>query len=167
MRRPLLIWGTLALAMIALDQWIKYLVVTGMDLYQRIELLPFLSLYRTENTGISFSLLAGQSTWLLIAVALAVTVFILVLAWRSEPHQHFARAGFALIVAGAVGNLIDRATLGYVVDYVLFHTPAWSFAVFNLADANISVGAAFVILQELVDWRRPRAKPDADGSGSA
>jgi signal peptidase II len=78
-----------------------------------------------------------------------------------------ARLGFALIVGGAIGNLIDRVTLGYVIDYFLFHTSTWSFAVFNLADAFITVGAGLVVLQEVLDWRRERdtakATPDREG----
>ncbi len=62
--------------------------------------------------------------------------------------------GFALIVGGAVGNLIDRAVYGHVIDYILFHTPVWSFAVFNLADAFITVGAVAVLLEEFLGWRR-------------
>jgi signal peptidase II len=72
-----------------------------------------------------------------------------------------ARAGFALIVGGALGNLIDRSVYGHVIDYILFHTPSWSFAVFNLADAFISVGAVLVILDEFVGWRR-QTRPSDD-----
>jgi signal peptidase II len=65
------------------------------------------------------------------------------------------------VLGGAVGNLIDRAVYGHVIDYVLFHTPVWSFAIFNLADAFISVGAGLVVLEEvLVWWRGRRASSD-------
>ena len=67
-----------------------------------------------------------------------------------------------MIVGGALGNMIDRAIHGHVIDYVLLHTPQWSFAVFNLADAFISVGAALVILQEFLDWRASAHKPKPD-----
>ena len=87
-------------------------------------------------------------------MSLAVIAFVLYLAWRTDPRQVLARVGFALIIGGAVGNLIDRAVYGHVIDYVLFHTPVWSFAVFNLADAFITVGAALVVLEELLVWRR-------------
>lgn len=162
MNRSLGIYGGLCLAAIALDQWIKYLVETGMEMHRQIDVLPFLALFRTHNTGISFSLFSGAETWQLVAIVAVVTGFIGWLAWKSEPRQVVARIGFALIIAGAIGNLIDRVMLGYVVDYVLFHTPGWSFAVFNLADACISVGAALVILQEVIDWRRGGA-PDPSG----
>lgn len=90
----------------------------------------------------------------LIAIAAVVVVFVLYLALKTPPHQVLARIGFALIVGGAVGNVIDRTVYGHVIDYILFHTPVWSFAIFNLADAFISVGAAAVVLDEFLSWRR-------------
>lgn len=155
-------YAALALAAVLIDQSMKYLVETRMALHQQIDLLPFLALFRTHNTGISFSWLAGADDWLLIVLILAVTGFIAFLAWRTSPSQVAARAGFALIIAGALGNLIDRLAYGHVVDYVLFHTATWSFAVFNFADACISVGAALVVLQELIEWRRGRASQAGD-----
>ena len=152
--RPLLIYGAIGAAVVVADQIIKQMVEAGMEMHEQIILLPFLSLFRTHNTGVAFSMFAGADDWRLIGLVVAVLAFIAWLAWKSAAHQWIARIGFALILGGAVGNLIDRATLGYVVDYVLFHTPTWSFAVFNLADAAITVGAGLVILQEVVDWRR-------------
>lgn len=162
--RALWLYGFVAALLIVLDQAIKALVEAGMALYETIPLLPFLALHRTHNTGVAFSMFADSGDWRLIALVILVTCFILWLALRSAPHQHTARLGFALIVGGALGNLIDRMRFGHVVDYVLFHTPNWSFAVFNLADAAITVGAGLVILQEVMDWlRERRAPPGADG----
>jgi signal peptidase II len=78
------------------------------------------------------------------------------IAARTDPAQRLARFGFTLIVGGALGNLIDRVWHGHVVDYVLFHLPSWSFAIFNLADAFITVGAVLVVLDEFLVWRRAR-----------
>lgn len=139
-----------------IDQWIKRLVENGMALHEQVDLLPFLALYHTRNTGIAFSLLTDFGDVGLVLVALAVIAVVLALASRTTKAQILARTGFALVVGGATGNLIDRATLGYVIDYILFHTPVWSFAVFNLADAFITAGAGLVLLQEFVDWRRDR-----------
>lgn len=146
---------------VALDQWVKYLVETRLELHEKVDVLPFIALFRTYNTGIAFSMLSWFGDKGLIVVTLLVAAFILVLAWRSDPAQIFARLGFTLILGGAVGNLIDRVIYGHVVDYVLFHTPVWSFAVFNLADAFITVGAGLVILEEFLIWRRGRS-PSAD-----
>ena len=147
-------YAGLALGCALADQFIKRLVVDNMQLYERIDLMPMLSLYHTRNTGIAFSFLSGFDDSLMVVFTAAVMIFIGWLAIRAEAHQTIARIGFALILGGALGNIIDRSVLGYVVDYILFYTETWSFAVFNLADAFISVGAALVILQEFLDWRR-------------
>jgi signal peptidase II len=152
--------GLVAVA-IALDQWIKYLVETRLALHEPVDLLPFLALYRTYNTGVAFSMLSSFGDTGLIVVSLAVIAFVLYLASRSAGEQWLARIGFALIIGGAIGNLIDRAVYGHVIDYILFHTPVWSFAVFNLADAFITVGAISVLVEEFLGWRRQRANADA------
>ena len=152
--KRLLPYALLAIVAIALDQWIKYLVETRLELHQPVEILPFLALFRTYNTGIAFSMLDSIGDIGLIAVSVCVVAFVLYLAARTEPGQVLARIGFALIVGGALGNVIDRAVYGHVIDYILFHTPVWSFAVFNLADAFITVGAVAVVFDEFIGWRR-------------
>lgn len=147
--------GVVAIA-VALDQWIKYLVETRLTMHEMVEVIPFLALYRTYNTGVAFSMFSSSGDTFLVIVSLVVIAFMLYLASRSTPDQKFARLGFALVIGGAIGNVIDRAVFGHVIDYILFHTPVWSFAVFNLADAFITVGAALVILEEVVAWSRQR-----------
>lgn len=158
--RSLTPYALLAAAAVLLDQWVKHLVETGLDWQQPVDLLPFLALYRTYNTGIAFSMLSSFSDTGLIVVAVAVVAFVLYLAARTPPGQVLARTGFALVVGGALGNLVDRAIYGHVIDYLLFHTPVWSFAVFNLADAFITVGAGLVLIEEFVAWRRGPRHPD-------
>ena len=80
---------------------------------------------------------------------------------RKKPRWGL-RIGFTLVIGGAIGNLIDRAVYGHVIDYILFHTPVWSFAIFNLADAFITVGAGLVLLEEFRAWRRQRANADTE-----
>lgn len=166
-KRIFAIYVLLALAAAGLDQWVKRLVVANMELHESIDVAPMLSLYHTRNTGIAFSFLSGFSDTAMVVLTGAVMLFIGWLAVRAEHHQHLARAGFALILGGALGNIIDRSTLGYVVDYILFHTATWSFAVFNLADAFISVGAAMVVLQEILDWRGRDDPGGTDPSSNA
>jgi signal peptidase II len=136
--------GLVAVA-IALDQWIKYVVETRLALHEPVDLLPFLALYRTYNTGVAFSMLSSFGDTGLIVVSLAVIAFVLYLASRSTDEQWLARIGFALIIGGAIGNLIDRAVYGHV---------------FNLADAFITVGAITVLAEEFLGWRRQRANSD-------
>ena len=143
-------------AMVAFDQMIKIIVERVMDFQERIALLPFFDLYLTYNPGIAFSMLSNAGPGLLIALSLGVTAFVSWL-WVSSPaNRVIAHIGFAMIIGGAIGNLIDRIRFGYVIDYFLFHTPGWSFAIFNLADAAITVGAGLVILDELLLWRLSR-----------
>ena len=161
MKRPLVAFAVIT-AIVVVDQAIKQLVERSMEYQQAIDLLPFFALYRTHNQGIAFSMLWGTGPAVLIAISLAVIAFVLWL-WRASPKERvIAHAGFALVIGGAIGNLIDRAMLGHVIDYFLFHTPVWSFAIFNLADAAITVGAGLIILDELLAWRRDRAAEKAD-----
>jgi signal peptidase II len=154
-------YAVLVVVAMALDQWIKHLVETGLEFQEKVDLVPFLALYRTYNTGIAFSMLSSFGDTGLIVVSLAVSAYVIYLATRTEPGQIFARTGFALIVGGALGNLVDRSIYGHVIDYILFHTQTWSFAVFNLADVFISVGAALVVLDEFIGWRR-ETRPSND-----
>lgn len=151
----------LVAAAVTLDQWVKYLVETGLPFQEKVDLVPFLALYRTYNTGIAFSMFSSFGDTGLVVIAAFVVAFVLYLAARTPPGHVLTRIGFALIVGGALGNLFDRVTYGHVIDYILFHTPIWSFAIFNLADAFIAVGAVVVVLDELIGWRR-EAKPSSD-----
>jgi signal peptidase II len=151
----------LVAAAVTLDQWVKYLVETGLPFQEKVDLVPFLALYRTYNTGIAFSMFSSFGDTGLVVIAAFVVAFVLYLAARTPPSHVLTRIGFALIVGGALGNLFDRVTYGHVIDYILFHTPIWSFAIFNLADAFIAVGAVVVVLDELIGWRR-EAKPSSD-----
>ena len=151
--RSMLPYAGITILSVAIDYLVKRLVEANFTMHEAVDVLPFLAIFRTENTGIAFSMFAGVDERWLIAVPLAIVVFVFYLAAKTDPAQRIARVGFCLIIGGAVGNLIDRVMLGHVVDYVLFHVGTWSFAIFNLADAFITIGAALVLLQEIVDWR--------------
>jgi signal peptidase II len=143
---------------IILDQAVKWLVESWLNFEELVPVLPFLGLYRTWNFGVAFSSLAGFGPVALIVMTIVIITFVCWLWSRAGAEKTYARLGFALIVSGAIGNLIDRALLGHVIDYILFHTPVWSFAVFNLADVLISFGAFFILVQEFADWRSARQK---------
>lgn len=143
----------LVIACVITDQAIKQLVETGLAFEQLVPVLPFIGLYRTWNIGIAFSFLANLGPALLIGMTIAIIAFVGWLWSRADAGKRCARLGFALITGGAIGNLIDRVLYGHVIDYILFHTPVWSFAVFNLADALITFGALFILIQEFADWR--------------
>lgn len=142
----------------AADQFVRILVERGMAYHEKIDILPFFALFRTHNTGIAFSMFGNLGATSLSAITLGVSAFVIFLWYMTPLSDRIARFGFALILGGALGNFIDRVTLGHVVDYFLFHTPVWSFAVFNLADSFVTIGAGLVLLQELLHWLRPGEK---------
>jgi signal peptidase II len=158
--RQIALYTVIVAIAVLLDQIVKYAVETRLPLYEQVDLIPFLALVHSRNTGVAFSLLSGVDGMWLSLFVLAIVIFMIVLALRTAADQIFARLGFALIIGGAVGNLIDRFLRGYVVDYVYFHTPGWSFAIFNLADAFITIGAGLIILEEFLVWRRSRRAGD-------
>ena len=146
--RPVPFCAVVVLA-VALDQVVKRIVEASLPYRELVPVMPMLGLYRTDNLGIAFSMLTGSSIWALMTLTVVVVGFVLYLRYRTGAGRWLAHLGYALIIGGALGNMLDRALLGHVVDYVLFHTGSWSFAVFNLADSFITVGAAAVILDEL------------------
>ncbi|WP_083220237.1 signal peptidase II [Hoeflea olei] len=146
----------LVAAAVGLDQAIKWLVETHLPFHEIVPVMPMLALYRTWNEGIAFSLLKGLPDTGLIVLTTVVIVFVAYLWWRTPGNRIIAHLGYALIIGGALGNLIDRAVYGHVVDYILFHTQTWSFAVFNLADSFISIGAALIVLDELLIMLKDR-----------
>jgi signal peptidase II len=113
-----------------------------------VELLPILTLYRVENTGIAFSFLSGGGLPLM-ALTLVIAAVVVGFWVRANDGGKIAAAGFALIVGGAVGNLIDRVRLGSVVDFLLLHFGERTLFVFNLADAALTIGPALLIVTYL------------------
>lgn len=153
--RPRFAMGFVAL-LVAIDQAVKWAVTKYLPFQEMVNVFPMLSLYYTRNEGIAFSMLTGVDEKWLIALMLVVIAFVATLWARSTPERWISQNGFALIIAGAIGNLIDRATYGYVIDYILVHTQNWYFAVFNIADSLITIGAAAIVIDELFGkWLYP------------
>ncbi|EAS49037.1 putative lipoprotein signal peptidase [Aurantimonas manganoxydans SI85-9A1] len=164
MNRNLVLFNVLVVVLAVMaDQMIKALVVAKMALGEAIELLPFLAIYHARNNGIAFSMFSGMGEVGLAALAGVVLVVVMILWIKTPADRRLTHFGLAIIVGGAIGNLIDRVLLGYVVDYVYFHTPVWAFAIFNLADACITVGAGVILFDEFIlQPRRERVRARAD-----
>ncbi|CAN7564559.1 signal peptidase II [Pararhizobium sp. LjRoot235] len=154
--RPLPILILVVVAML-LDQAIKAAVEMWLPFQQAVPVVPMLALYRTYNYGVAFSMLSGMEGWFIVTMRLFVVAFVLWLWRRTPKDRFFAHLGYAMIIAGALGNLVDRLIFGYVIDYVLFHTATWSFAVFNLADSFITIGAGAIILDEILHMKKQDA----------
>jgi signal peptidase II len=155
-------WLGLALAVIVADHLTKWWVSSTLDFHEFVPVLPFFSLVRVHNTGAAFSFLAdagGWQRWFFIAVGIVATVIIMRLLKR---HAHEPRLAFALalVLGGALGNVIDRVLLGHVVDFLYFHYRGFAWPAFNVADSAISVGAALLI------WDGLRGKPAAPKSAA-
>ena len=147
-------WLWLSALVIAVDQFTKQLVVNNLALYDRIPVFDWLNLTLMHNTGAAFSIFAGATPWLFVALSVLVSVGILI--WmRRHPHgERLVAASLALILGGALGNAIDRATRGYVIDFVDFHIQGWHYSAFNVADSAIVLGAILLGVDMLFGGRR-------------
>lgn len=151
-------WLWISVPLILIDQLTKWMVTVNLDEYDRINLLPIFDLVRFHNTGAAFSLLAdagGWQHWFFSIIAVLVSVGILWYQWVLPSRGCRTLAlGLALILAGAIGNLIDRMLFGYVVDFILLYYEAWSWPAFNVADSAITVGVALVLFDSFFLERR-------------
>jgi signal peptidase II len=160
-RRPagaLLPWLGIALAVIVLDQLTKALVIGSLHLNEGRTVTGFLNLVHVHNTGAAFSFLAGATgwqRWFFIALGVVAAGFIVWLLARHGGQRLFGWA-LALILGGALGNVIDRVVHGYVIDFVQAHWRGSYFPSFNVADSAITVGACCLVLDELLRVRRTR-----------
>ena len=143
-----------ALAIVLLDQIVKAMVRSRLMLHESITVIPgFFDLTRVHNTGAAYGFLDGVDfpfkTALLACVATAALVGLTVYAAKLERSQVLTRAGLTLVIGGAAGNLIDRVTAGYVLDFVDLYRGHWHFWAFNVADSAITIGVVLMILELL------------------
>ena len=146
--------------LVMIDQLSKWVVEIRLPLQQQIEVIPFFSLFRTYNYGVAFSFLEELGQLPLVILTICIIGFVIWLWYSLEANRFLSELGFACVIGGAFGNLIDRAWLGKVVDMILFHIDSldFQFAVFNLADTFITLGAIVIILDEFLIWQRLRNK---------
>ncbi len=153
-------WLALTAAIIGLDQWSKQLVESALQLYEARYYLPVFNLVRAHNHGAAFSLFDGASgwqRWAFSALAAAVSVSLLVWLRSLERRANLLAAGLALILGGALGNVLDRLRLGFVIDFLQVHWQQHYFPAFNVADSAITVGAGCLLLDLYLGSRRRSA----------
>jgi signal peptidase II len=148
-------WATLLLVA---DQFTKVLILGYYQLGDSTQITTFFNIVRVHNSGAAFSFLAnagGWQRWFFTAIGIGAA---LLMVWMLKNHAGQKLFAFAIasILGGAVGNVIDRVLYGYVVDFLDFHWAGWHFPAFNVADSAISIGAACLILDELLRVRRGR-----------
>ena len=156
-------WLWLALGVFVADQLTKWAIIAAFRDGGGLAVTPFFTLVLTYNTGAAFSFLAGASgwqRWFFAGIAAAAAAIIVVLLRRGGTRTY--SAGLALILGGALGNLVDRLVHGKVVDFLLFHYAEWAYPAFNVADSAICIGAGLIILDS---FRRPRAEPAETAKG--
>ncbi len=150
-------WLGIAAVVIALDQITKIAVERAFQLGDSVALTSFFNLVLAYNKGAAFSFLATESGWqgvFFTTVGVAASAFILYLLARPGNHRLFS-AALALILGGALGNVIDRLAYGHVIDFLDFHVAGWHWPAFNVADSAIVCGATLLVLDELLRMRKP------------
>jgi signal peptidase II len=146
-------WMVVVIVIVVADQLTKWAIVEWVPLYDKVPLNAFINLTHQKNAGAAFSFLAdagGWQRWFFVALASIVSAVIAVWLWRiRNDGQTVLSAGLALVLGGAIGNLVDRILLGHVTDFIQVWFGSWAFPSFNVADAGISVGAALLIIDAL------------------
>lgn len=152
-------WAWLGVSglIIALDLWTKARVSEALDLYRPVEVLPWLNITLAHNYGAAFSFLSDAGGWqrgFFIVLASAVSLVLLVWLLRLPRREWRTGLGLSLVLGGAVGNLVDRVKLGYVVDFIDVHFGGWHYPAFNVADSAITCGVILLLLDALLLSRR-------------
>jgi len=151
-------WLAVSAIVVIADQLSKAYITRHFGEFEFTTVLPILDITRMHNVGAAFSFLAsasGWQRWLFIGLAVTVSLAIVAWLWRLPRGTHrLLSGGLALVLGGAVGNVIDRIRLGHVIDFIHFHWDRAYFPAFNVADSAITVGAACLLLDALFDSKR-------------
>jgi len=142
----------ISVVVIALDQASKWLVMSTIAGKPAVALTPFLNLVVVFNSGAAFGFLSGASGWqnlFFVGVAIVACFFILTMARRLGTDDKTVMVGLMLVLGGALGNLIDRIRLNYVIDFIDFYFGSWHFWTFNVADSAITIGAILLVLDAI------------------
>lgn len=141
-------WLWLSLLVIVLDHLTKYMASTMLTYYKPLAVMPLFNLTLMHNTGAAFSFLSsasGWQRWFFAIIAIGVSIFLVIWLRRLTTQEKVQAIALALILGGAIGNVIDRIWLGYVVDFLDFYYNNWHFPAFNIADSAITIGAVLII----------------------
>ena len=153
-------WLLLSALVVIADQLSKAYIARHFLQFEFIRVLPVLDITCMHNVGAAFSFLAsasGWQRWVFIGLAVVVSIGITIWLLKLPRGAHaLLSGGLALVLGGALGNVIDRIRLGYVIDFIHFHWDRAYFPAFNVADSAITVGAAFLLLDALFDAKRKK-----------
>ena len=155
-------WLWLTILWVVIDQITKQWVAGSFDYRETLAVLPFFNITYVHNPGAAFSFLADQGgwqRWFFTAIAAIASIIFIVWLAKTSKKQTMLSISFALILSGAVGNLIDRVLFGYVIDFLDFHWSGTHFPAFNVADSMIFIGAALMLLDSFMN---PEPEKDQD-----
>jgi len=155
-RSSSLLWLWLSAVVIVLDQYGKWLAETQLVPHQPLALLPSLNLALMYNTGAAFSFLSdagGWQRWLFTGLAVIVSVGLVIWLARLPARQRLVAMALALILGGAIGNVIDRIRFGHVIDFIQVYYSDWYFPAFNAADSAITLGVILLLLDAVLKPR--------------
>jgi signal peptidase II len=148
--RRYIAWISVSILIIAADQATKWAIIEWVPLYGKVPINFFVNVTHQQNQGAAFSFLADQSgwqRWFFVILATAVSGVMIAWLWRiRQEGPILLMAGLSFVLGGAIGNLIDRAMLGYVTDFIQVWFGSWAFPSFNVADSAITVGAVLLII---------------------
>jgi signal peptidase II len=145
-------WLSLVALIIGLDQISKLWAVAVLTAYQPLPVINGFNLTLVFNPGAAFSFLSdagGWQRWFFVALALAVSITIVIWLLRLPAGQRWLSTALSLVLAGAVGNLIDRIRIGEVIDFIDIYYSRWHWPAFNIADSAISVGAVMLLIDAI------------------
>ena len=154
-------WLWLSAVVLLLDQGTKLLADAMLEMHQPLSVMPMFALTKVYNPGAAFSFLGdagGWQRWFFIVFSLGVSLFLFTWLWRLGPRDGRIALALALILGGALGNLVDRLVYGYVIDFLDVYYGDWHWPTFNIADSAIFIGACLLILDALMGHRKPSAE---------
>ncbi|MBO0461733.1 signal peptidase II [Enterococcus sp. DIV1298c] len=153
----LVIYWIISALIVGLDQWVKWLIVENFALGETKSVIPgILSLNHIRNFGAAWSLLEGKMWFFTVVTIIAVVVVLTLMIKNRNNGSRWFMVGLTLILAGAIGNFIDRVRLGYVVD--MFQTDFMNFPIFNVADVSLVIGVICVLIYIILDEKEQRKK---------
>ncbi|MFK5914751.1 MAG: signal peptidase II [Woeseiaceae bacterium] len=152
-------WIWLTLAVVVFDQLSKYIASTSLVMFQPVAVMPMFNWTLMHNPGAAFSFLAdagGWQRWFFATIAVVVSAVIFFWIKKLQQHEKWQAIALALILGGAIGNVIDRIWLGYVVDFIQVYYEQWYYPAFNIADSAIFIGVAMLLIDGIREYRAER-----------
>jgi len=150
--RPLRLQLSLAVAIVIIDQFTKWLILSNLQFHSEVPVTQFLNLVLVYNKGAAFGFLANSqfdvNLFFLIA-SLVIVVILMFVLWTLRPGRSQSATAIWLIISGALGNIIDRIVHGHVIDFIDFHYAGWHYSAFNVADSAITIGAILIAMEIL------------------